>query len=437
MKFIKLLFGLLFLSNPFLSYFDFLPDFIGILLIISALKPVEDISPSAESAIQSFKKAALFSGIQLVLMFPILPIISNEPSFSLLFNAVFAILRVVFLIPAFHNLFDSLSYFTDKAGQKTAKLNIYRTITGIFIITSSVLSAFPECVYLYVDEYAEFGTHHPLAMYKTGLIVLSAAIALIFGIIWYVISAINVLAIRKNTKINEVINADIANNVVSKKKEVMKSLSPMVFALIISSFSLLTYYIDGKPLIPPIITPIFHITALHYSNKLVSKRTTKAFSVITLILSLPLSLGYELFGYSAHNTALISFKAVKDKFMLPFILDCVYTVFAIASVICVFIALYRVIQTHTGLFWEKEFITHNTEAQKSKGKQLLMCVLICILLCIVLTLNLTSYAILYKSQNFNNICSLITLASAILATYLYTEIKSSVIEKYSTDNTLN
>lgn len=438
MSYAKLIIGALFLSNPYFGAIDYLPDFIGLLLISSAIKPLAEISPSAEASRSFINKAAAVSFFQITLLFPFLSIISSEPSFNLLYSFSFAVLRIIFLIPAIRELFNALRYFSSKALSSIKSIGFANVSTQAFLIFHCVMSVLPETVYLAVDEYGLYSdVIFPNAQYRTGIMFLCAAIVLVVGLIWFIEALVFLSHLKKNKPFNEAICESISEIVYSVKKAVLRVVSPATLCLTVACFTSVIYYVDGKPLLPPFVTCFFQLIALGYLRSVCKKRVTRAFSVIALIFGVLLQISCELFCAISHDRALFAFQEVSDQFMLPMICNIIYTLFNILSLISVGRAVCALIEEHTGLFWENAFITHNARVGKDKLHQLFMTRLLTVLLCISAVFGSISYALLYFIPQINLIYCAVCIVLGFVGFFNFGSVKSSVTEKYTTENRMN
>ena len=445
MKYRLFLFGLFFLINPYFWVFDILPDFIGLLIMARAIKPMTEISPSMEAASKGFKKAAALSIAQLGLTIPMISIVNSDPTFNMVFSFCFNILRIIFLVPALHELFNGFAYFADRHAEagnivSVAKMKVVRTVMQIYIIVHCALSAFPEIVYFKVNDSGMtdgIEEIYPLAPYRLGVMFLSAAIVLLISIGWYIAVAIYFSSLRKKAVFNRGIIGDIASFVRSEKKRIISALRPAVTCFIIACFCAVGYYIDGKAVIPPYFTPILHIAVISCLRRIIDKKVTRAFSIVAVVLAFPLQLFYEVFATTYHETASFAFKDVKFYFMFPFVLNVIYTAFLILSTLCVGIALFRVIRQHTGLFWESEYVTHNTKAANEKLRGQRFSVLLTVACCLLSVFNTYTYRHLYDKPIFNTLALALGVVIAVCASILYTSVRTSVLEKYSTENKMN
>lgn len=442
MKYTSLIFGFLFFANPYLGPFDLLPDFIGLLLIARAIKAVSDVSPSAEAAIASFKKAAIVSGAQIAIYIPLLTVISTEPSFNLLYSTAFAVLRMVFLIPAFNELFNSLHYFSEKSASNAKFLRPFRIVTIAFTVFHCIFSALPEIVYVKVvmvpnDTGLGYTSYFPLGHFRTGVMVLCAAVVLVVGLFWFVYSVSAINKLKHDKAFNEAIVHDISLAERSAKKTVLKSLNPTAFLLCAAAFTSFTYFVDGRPLIPPYLAPVLHAIAIGYMRNMCLKKVSRGFSIAAAVFGLFLQLASEMFAAVSHEIALFAFEDVKNRFAFVLLFDAIYTVLMILSLIMVCRAVCILIKEHTGLFWENAFITHNAKVGRDKLNQLFSAIALTVLSSLSLLFSFVSYAVIYVHPILNLISVAVSLAIGIAVSSLIASIKTSVTEKYTTDNKMN
>jgi hypothetical protein len=217
----------------------------------------------------------------------------------------------------------------------------------------------------------------------------------------------------------------------------MSAVRPAVTCFIIACFCAISYYIDGKMLIPPYFTPILHIAVISNLRRILDKKVTPAFSIVAVIISLPLQLFTEFFATQYNELASFAFSEVKVKFMFPFVINAVYTFFLILSTLCVGIALYRVIKEHTGLFWEAAYITHNSKTANEKLSRLRMSILLTVASCSLAIFNTYTYRNLYAKPILNTVALAIGVAVAVFSSILYRSVRTAVLEKYSTENKMN
>ncbi len=445
MKYCLFLFGLFFLINPYFWVIDILPDFIGLLIMAKAISRLNDISPSIEAASKGFKKAAALSIAQLGLLIPMIPIVNSDPTFNLVFSFCFNIIRIIFLIPALHELFNGLIYFSERHAVSKAVsvtgLKTMRTAMQIYFILHALLAMFPESVYLLkVNDSgltSSFEEIYPLAYTRTGVMFLSAALVVLISLVFYIAACVYFLKLRRKADFNRGIESDIGSYVRSEKKRIMSAIKPAITCFIISCFASVCFLIDGKQIIPPYFAPILHIAVITYLRKILNKKVTRAFSIVATVVAFPLQLFNELFASMYHETASFAFSHVKTQFMFPFSLNVIYTFFLVLSSLCVGIALYRMIKEHTGLFWESEYVTHNSKAANEKLALLRWSVVLTIAYFGTAIFNCFAFGKQYDKPMLINYAAILTIIVAICASILYSMVRTSVLEKYSTENKMN
>ncbi|MBQ8254315.1 MAG: hypothetical protein IJY94_02285 [Clostridia bacterium] len=445
MKYRLFLFGLFFLINPYFWVFDVLPDFIGLLIMAKAIRSLTDVSPSMEAASNGLKKAAALSISQLGLTIPMMTLVNSDPTFNMVFSFCFNILRIIILIPTLHELFNGFVYFADRHAEKghtvsTVKLKTVRTVMQIYIILHSLLSAFPEIVYFKVNDSGmteSVEEIYPLAPFRLGIMFLCACIVALLSLIFYVIICVYFSSLRKKAEFNRGITSDIASYVRSERKRIMTAVKPAMTCFIIACFCAVGYYIDGKALIPPYFTPILHIAVISYLRRILDKKVTRAFSIVAVIVSVPLQVFSEFFATEYHETASFAFSEIETKFLFPYYLNIAYTVFLVLSTVCIGIALYRVIKDHTVLFWESAYITHNSKAVNEKLRRLRLSVLLTCASSLLAVFNCYTYGKLYSKPMLNTYALLIGVIVGVCASLLCSSVRTAVLEKYSTENKMN
>ena len=109
-------FAFLFLFEPNLSLNDYLPDFIGYIMLCSALINLADVNHRISDAVSGFKRGILISCLRYVAIYMLKNVFGIDQLYSdnetsvgtLLFAFVFAILELIILLPAYKNLFEGL-----------------------------------------------------------------------------------------------------------------------------------------------------------------------------------------------------------------------------------------------------------------------------------------------------------------------------------------
>ncbi len=111
MKLGYILAGMIFLFNPHINIIDILPDVIGYILILHGLSKISDLERNLLSARGRFLKLAWLSAAKLACIL-ILPIF--DATLYLIFTFCFGILEVMWMIPAFIDLFQGISFLEQR-----------------------------------------------------------------------------------------------------------------------------------------------------------------------------------------------------------------------------------------------------------------------------------------------------------------------------------
>ena len=105
--------GMLFLANPVVGVYDYLPDFIGCLLIMYAIRDGAYIVEKLESARRWFMYAALLGVVRTLVSFAD---IESQHTLPLTLAFIFAIVEMIVYIPAFAELFKGFDYTAMRLG---------------------------------------------------------------------------------------------------------------------------------------------------------------------------------------------------------------------------------------------------------------------------------------------------------------------------------
>ena len=183
--------GLWFLFNPNISIIDPLPDAVGFLLFALALRRVALFVPYMEEAMEGFKKLFYITLMKLPALFVMITLFNDRIAITL-FSLSFAILELIFLLPAFSNLFEGFSYLGQRFGCPAAITptdtvkgpDSLRFFTYIFVSAKAVASTLPDFVFLFpYDPLTKEGTTVSGISYLL-IISMLALLVLIIGIFW-------------------------------------------------------------------------------------------------------------------------------------------------------------------------------------------------------------------------------------------------------------
>ncbi len=427
-----LLFGLFFLITPEVSTFDIIPDFIGCLLIMRAISNLAIISGEAEEAKKGFAKLLAVSAVKSVLFFPLVTVARTDGAIYLAFTVAFAVLSLMYTLPAFRELYTAIGIQCDNIGEKIKGTRRIYSLTSIFFIIKAALSVFPEIVYIPImKEDISGGAYYPNGFMKTGVSAIAVVLTLIIGIIWYLIACGYFKRVCKNKALSSYIRMKAAESPVPPEKLITSSISSSFFLLRISFFCSVSVILDGVNIIPDFVPPVLVLFALTRLKKAgIGNLATKITAWISYILGVVSYLSVSLFAgkYDALGNA--NFALVKSKFTLPAILQLIYNISFAISLIFLFILIRRIVKEHTGNIWESAFGTHNKEEIRRKRRHISLSYIISVLHVLSSLSNGVAYLFHYTSDIYGVLNTLFGFIVAVIANEYLHSVHTSCNEHY-------
>ena len=178
--------GAIFLINPQYGIFDFLPDFIGLLMIYSGLAKLADLDVRLTTSRKRFF-AGMWASVGAFAFMLMFLFFSFDSSTNLTISLGLNVLNIVFLIPAFTNLYLGVTYLKMRCDEKSGEIQSFdnlKVLTVVFIFLKSILSFAPEIAELLKDS-EEFRDMN-LTTIKVVITAISWVIILAIGIYWVV-----------------------------------------------------------------------------------------------------------------------------------------------------------------------------------------------------------------------------------------------------------
>ena len=323
--------GLFFLFNPELTIIDILPDAIGFLLIARSLKPMAEVSPSADSAMRAFYKLSVLHTVKIAAILPMASVSSDEPSFSMLFTLAFGILSMLCLFPALDQLFASLDYFASRQGARIPHAGIAKGLLVISFLLRYVLAFLPESVFLFIDNNNVYDAAiYPLYSYRSGLMFVSFSLSFLLGLIFYLIIVRFFVKLKKMDDFNRGIREEIASLRYTREQVAMRSLVPTLRILSVFGVSMIAVTLDSITVFPSFLVSILLLLFYRFIKPLVLiPKMTIRLSVCALVVGIVANVLNLTFAVLYGEKAAIGFLLVKDKFVLPLVSEAVYTVILI------------------------------------------------------------------------------------------------------------
>ena len=204
-----------FLFFPEWAIFDFLPDFIGYIILLCGISQLRDLNDYFSSAYDRFYKIAWITGAKFLSFFLVLGLVTprERPYTMLLVAFIFAVFECVYVTTAWKELFEGFSYLTARYGSTSFesverkprlilipsrkkghrfgqripqkplnRIERIKKLTVIFIVFKSVMNVLPEFSALSAD--AELESSFRLYDYIGTMRMLSIVIVTVAGILW-------------------------------------------------------------------------------------------------------------------------------------------------------------------------------------------------------------------------------------------------------------
>lgn len=196
MSFVCILTGLFFLLNPNIVLIDFLPDFIGYLLILIGISKVSRLNQTLKDAYIGFRRLLILSLFKLPAALLYISFATDPTEvWGLIFTFGFGFGEVWLGLRAFRDFFVGLTDLSaGDENQDVLSSPLYvgltevKMLTCLFIVTKAVLTALPELATLTSDEYGVVTSTGivSFAGYRLLFTAIAFVIVLLIGIIWYV-----------------------------------------------------------------------------------------------------------------------------------------------------------------------------------------------------------------------------------------------------------
>ena len=239
--------SLFFLCNPDINVIDIIPDTVGYVLLTLGLSQLSLMNEYLSEARERFKKMIIVSACKFASIIFIFGIsdAANRPYSYLLFAFSFGVIDLLFLIPAYRDLFAGIGDLAGKHGSQLAFVKKRKygmsfvekmgALTATFVVVKTVCSVAPEFLALITTEYTD-----SFAMYLYDYIgafrIISAIIALVVGIIWLTNAVRFFGGLRKETAFIDNIKNSFIENVIPKKGVFIKrSLNTVLLMLTVAA----------------------------------------------------------------------------------------------------------------------------------------------------------------------------------------------------------
>lgn len=297
--------AVIFLFNPCLNIIDVLPDFFGCVFLIIGLRKWADLCPAMADALQRLEKLRWFL---LIKAFAMILVPLNDDTFVLVMTFGFAVIEMIYFVPAIGRIFDGFEYFATRFQGRAVYKNYKNvtTLTYIFCIGKAILTVLPELCSLSdyeYDGYVTGGIQFNIADYKAALLVLSLFLVSLVGVMWLVNIIPYIKRISGETdflgRVAAQYDLEIASNDGLTLRRRLKTILLLITAGIVFTVN---FWLDEVNVIPSFIGAVFLLIAVLKLRK-ISDTTKPAViasaaylvcSVISYALSIVFALNFTL-----------------------------------------------------------------------------------------------------------------------------------------------
>ena len=376
----RIIVALIFLFNPNIGIVDILPDFIGYILLctaVSRVAAIDDRIGEAHTLLVRLIYITIIRFASLFVTFGIIPLTDQAMSI-LLFSFVFDVLELITLIPSMLKLFDGILYLSDRHGGEAAYIRAgkysRKTVTEkarnsaiFFACAKAFCGTLPEFSSLSGQGWDEsvWGRLHQF----TGMFrVIGVAFSLVFGIIFIVRMIKYVSLMKKDTDFEEQIEAVYENTVLSKSDYLARRAVMVAFGYFGAAAVLtLDFNLDSYNIIPDVLSALCMVAALLTIRKYITNWKVPA--ILSGIYGF-VSLYGTIAEYVFASQYFIEAVDVDPETYNFYVVVCILSVSSIMFVLSViFVMRYtmsEIIDKHTGF----SMTTNDTYDPAEKVKQL-------------------------------------------------------------------
>ena len=369
-----LIFALVMIFNPNIQLIDLLPDFIGYFILAKFFEKAADAAPFFDEARSAFLKLGYISLAKIPALALVLIIRSHntlDNDIVALMSLAFAVIELMYLIPAIKNIFDALTYLGERSdayslikNDSLVSTEALRPFTFVFAIFKCILYTLPE--FLKLTRSVEIGNTTSMltgSRYYPWAIMASVLLGFVFGGVWLSRMSKFVKSIKKEGKFYSALENLASASTYSEyeKKVYYRSVNRTFLMFILSavfSVDLIFSNYNDINLMPSFISGVFFTVGLiglaRHTKKDNLKAPVAACGVIYNIVSLVkyvLEVSFlEKFGYrelykSNNKEALKQYLSIE-------ILACAELLFYIGLTVLFFILMKNYTESKLGRFNE-------------------------------------------------------------------------------------
>lgn len=408
--------ALVFLFNPNMHGLDILPDAVGYLLLIRALRRVATLDDSFAEASRLLRRMAWLSAARLVGLVWIIavPSANEQPTLLLLLSFVVGVLELITVFPACHQLFRGLAYLGSRMGsevvltsvraernrrilkalerpmneRRRARLERKLKKAGpsgdmtdracldclVFAVVKTALCVLPELSALSEPTYREGVTLVNWYAYVNLFRTATLAVGALVGLVWLVRMARYLHRIEADTVLWEALEARCDEDERAHPERVpARHLRLFVGFVLIAFVFCINFSVDNVNLFPSVLTPLILLGALSVLRRYLSRlvawlcalgcAVSAVASGVAMAMSLSFFADYDVSAYFRSETVQRAYDGV-------FVATVVESVATALMLVSLFAVLWQMIARYTGHHDAATFCYTKEEIVRVRRRQL-------------------------------------------------------------------
>lgn len=373
-------FSLLFFANPNINIIDFLPDFIGYILLCFALSRLADMNESIGEAVSSFRKMILIDVGKWLALFWVfgLSVTTERNSSLLLWSFVFAVLEGIVLIPAYIKLFrgiTELGYFypntsvlENSSGNKKSRTDKIRNATVFFVVLKATFAVLPELADLSNSAYDDTSSFVHIYQYIGTMRMLAFIPVLIVGVVWLIRALRYFASLRKDELFLSGLIEKYETQILPREGIFVRRNFKIAYILFTVALCFtVDFRVEYQNLFPDVFAAIFFFATLWFLQKNTAMKKGLQYGAAGVyFVAATLSSVSEYWFFSKHYYgAIIKSEEAFYSYLTLFLCNVFKALVFLFLIFVIIRGFYRVIETHTGYVIGKE--NNDTNEKKMIG----------------------------------------------------------------------
>ncbi len=270
----------LFLADPNIAFYDWLPDCIGYLLMLWGLSQVRDLSDRISDACARVQKMLTVSTCLLLVriyLHYILPMgeegmnASENPMLLLLGSFVALFFQCYYLLPIFRELLLSMESLAEREGSCALPIRRGKSAgerllarTRVFVVANAILALLPEVTAIFGVDYAGGKTAVDWSRFVDLFRTFAAFFSLILSVVWLVSYLVFWIRILRDRALCERLEARYAREILPLTRRLdLRRLQLSFCILILASIFLIDLRVEGMDLLPVFLLPVLALVGLY------------------------------------------------------------------------------------------------------------------------------------------------------------------------------